>query len=299
MRSTTGRIVVPWTRITSSTTTIFSGLRNRPPHGRASLTPARIICDMLFDMKKIVLTTLLLGLGAPVVHAQDWAKARLEKSPRHRERVAVKHDSREVATLVVYPETKDKKPVVLLIHDSAGVTDWFQSFADQVAAMGYVVLAPNLSSGAGMPGDKQVTGDLNAVADYGAKLPVSNGTLFAAGVGWGGAQSFRFAADRPDLAAALVFCGVSPDKDSIARIKGSIFGFYASDDARVNATVPAAQAAAKTAGVVFEAVTYDGVGPGFLRSGDAPDAKAADRLARGYAMERMKSILDMVSLRGY
>jgi hypothetical protein len=67
----------------------------------------------------------------------------------------------------------------------------------------------------------------------------------------------------------------------------------------VNATVPAAQAAAKTAGVVFEAVTYDGVGPGFLQSGDAPDAKAADRLARGYAMERMKSILDMVSLRGY
>jgi carboxymethylenebutenolidase len=263
---------MPWMRITSSTTIIF-------------------------DMQRIVLTTLLIGLG--VLNAQDWAKARLEKSPRHRERVVVKSDGREVATLVVYPEMKDKRPVLLLIHDSAGVTDWFQSFADQVAAMGYVVLAPNLSSGAGMPGDKQVTGDLNAVADYGVKLPVSNGTLFAAGVGWGGAQSFRFAADRPDLAAALVFCGVSPDKDSIARIKGSIFGFYASDDARVNATVPAAQAAAKTAGVVFEAVTYDGVGPGFLQSGDAPDAKAADRLARGYAMERMKSILDMVSLRGY
>jgi carboxymethylenebutenolidase len=248
-------------------------------------------------MPRIVLTTLLIGLG--VLNAQDWAKSRLEKSPRHRERVVVKHDGRAVTTLVVYPETKDKKPVILLIHSSAGVNDWFESFADQVAAMGYVALAPDLLSGGALPADKQVTGDLNAVADYGVKLSASNGTLFVAGIGWGGTQSFRFAADRLDLPAALVFCGVSPDKDSIARIKGSVFGFYASEDARVNATVPPAQAAAKAAGVVFEAVTYDGVGPEFLQSGDAPDAKPADKLARGYAMERMKSVLDMVSLRGY
>ncbi len=246
-------------------------------------------------MKRIALMLLVSG----ALHAQDWAKARLEKSPRHREQVAIKHDGRAISTLVVYPESKDKKPVILLIHSSAGVTDWFQSFADQVAAMGYVVLAPDLLAGAALPADKQVTADLNAVADYGAKLPASSGTLFIAGIGWGGAQSFRFAADRPDLAAALVFCGASPDQDSIARIKGSVFGFYAANDGRVNATVPPAQAAAKTAGVVFEAVTYDGVGPGFLQSGDAPDAKPADKLARGYAMERMKSVLDMVSLRGY
>lgn len=248
-------------------------------------------------MQRMLLTTLLLGLG--VLNAQDWAKARLEKSPRHRERVVVKHDGRAVATLVVYPETKDKKPVILLIHSSAGVTDWFESFADQVAAMGYVAVAPDLLAGGGLPADKQVTGDLNAVADYAVKLSASSGMLFVAGIGWGGTQSFRFAADRADLAAALVFCGASSDKDSIARIKGSVFGFYASDDARVNATVPPAQAAAKAAGVVFEAVTYDGVGPEFLQSGDAPDAKPADKLARGYAMERMKSVLDMVSLRGY
>jgi carboxymethylenebutenolidase len=246
-------------------------------------------------MWRIVLI-LFATLGA--LHAQDWARARLEKSPRHRERVVVKHDGREVATLVVYPETKDKKPVVLLIHDS-GVTDWFESFADQVAAMGYVVLAPNLLSGTGPPFDKRVTADLNAVADYGIRLPASNGTLFVAGIGWGGTESFRFAADRSDVAAALVFCGASPDKDSIARIKGSVFGFYAASDSRVDVTVPPAQAAAKAADVVFEAVTYDGVGPGFMQSGDAPDAKSADRLAHGYALERMKSVLDMVSLRGY
>jgi carboxymethylenebutenolidase len=249
------------------------------PSACATVSPA------LRNGLRIVLA-LLIGLSVHAVDAQE--------SPRHRERVEVKNGGRAIATLVVYPETKDKKPVVLLIHDSAGVTDWFQRFADQVAAMGYVVLAPNL-----LPSGEQVMEDLNAVADYGIKLPASDGRLFAAGIGWGGTQSFRFAADRSDLAAALVICGASPDKAAVARVKGTIFGFYAANDERVNATVPPAQAAARAAGVVFEAVTYDGVGPQFMQSGDAPDAKPADKLARGYALERMKSVLDMVTLRGY
>ncbi len=102
------------------------------------------------------------------------------------------------------------------------------------------------------------------------------------------------------MAAALVFGGASPaGKDSIARIKGDVFGFYASNDAGANAGLAETRSAAKAGGVVFEAVTYDGVGPGFMESGDAPDSKPADKLAHGYAMERMKSVLDMVSLRGY
>src|SRR5579862_6164320 len=234
-------------------------------------------------MQRIFLA-LLLGLTLHAVQAQDWAKARLEKSPRRRERVTVQKDGGEIPALVIYPETKDKKPVIVLIHDKDDITDRFESFADQLAAMGYVVLAPNLLSGASLPGDKQVIKELNAVADYAAKLPSSNGILFTAGIGWGGAQSFRFAAERPDLAAALVICGASPDKDSIARVKASVFGFYASKDADVNATVPPAQTAAKDAGVVFEAVTYDGVGPGFLEAGDAPDGGKADKLTRGYAL---------------
>jgi carboxymethylenebutenolidase len=246
-----------------------------------------------------ILLALLIGLSVCTIQAQDWAKARLEKSPRHHERVAIRHEGREIATFIVYPEAKDKKPVVLLIHDGAGLTDWFQSFADQVAAMGYVALAPDLLSGTALPADVQVTGILNAVADYGVKLPAFNGTLFVAGIGWGGTQSFRFAADRAGVAAALVFSGSAPDKNSIARIQGSIFGFYAGNDPAANATLSSAQAAAKAANVVFEAVTYDGVSPGFMQSGDAPDAKPADKLARGYALERMKSVLDMVSLRGY
>jgi carboxymethylenebutenolidase len=240
---------------------------------------------------------MLIGAGVPAVHAQDWAMARLAKSPRHHEQVMVKQDGRSIATFVVYPDTKSKKPVILLIHDSEGLTDWFQSFADEVAGLGYVALAPDLKPG--LADESNVMPDLNAVADYAVKLPASNGTLFVAGIGWGGAQSFLFAANRSDLAAALVFCGASPDKDSIARIKTTVFGFYAGNDPGVDATVPPAQAAAKSADVVFEAVTYSGVGPDFMKAGDAPDAKSADKLNRGFAMERMKSVLDMVSLRGY
>ena len=247
-------------------------------------------------MRRILLV-LLAAASVPAANAQEWAKARFEKSPRHHERVVVKQDGRSITTVIVYPDAKEKRPAVLLLHDRAGLTDWFSDFADEVAAMGYVVLAPDLSSD--MNTQTNVTADLNAVADYSKKLPASNGMLFAAGIGWGGAQSFQFAADRPDLAAALVFCGSSPDKDSIAKIKGSVFGFYAANDPSIDATVPPAQSDARAAGVVFEAVTYKDVGPGFLESGDAPDAKTTDKLTRGYAMERMKSVLDMVTLRGY
>jgi carboxymethylenebutenolidase len=260
---------------------------------RRTVTPSMPITSSITIISDMRWTALVLLACAPVLYAQDWAKARLEKSPRHQEQVAVQHDGSDIAAFVVYPDTKDKKPVVLLIHDTAGLTDWFRNLADEVAAMGYVAVAPSLSAG------NQVAADLNAVADYAKKLPASNGTLFVAGIGWGGAQSFRFAAERPDVAAALIFCGASPDKDSIARIKGDVFGFYAANDAQVNATIPPAQAAARAAGVVFEAVIYDGVGPGFIESGDAPDAKSVDKLTRGFALERMKSLLDMVSLRGY
>src|SRR4030088_2519729 len=96
-------------------------------------------------MKYIALILLL--LAAQAVSAQDWAKAKLEKSPRHREWVSVKHDGRSVDTFVVYPESKGKTPVVLIIHEIFGMTDWVQDLADQVAEAGYIAVAPDLLSG--------------------------------------------------------------------------------------------------------------------------------------------------------
>lgn len=254
--------------------------------------PTTSSITIISDMRAIAFA-LLVGLAVTAAQAQEWAKERLEKSPRRHEQVMLSNGGRMVEAFVVYPETKVRKPAVILIHDSSGLTDWFKSLADDVAGMGYVVVAPHVTS------QSDAMLELNSAAEYAKRLPASNGTLFAAGLGTGGTQSWRFAAERPDVAAALVFCGASPDKDAIARIKGDVYGFYAANDPKVDATVAPAQAAAKAAGVVFEAVTYDGVGPGFMESGVAPDAKTADKLTRGYAMERMKSVLDMVSLRGY
>src|SRR2546426_3013473 len=103
-------------------------------------------------MKRIALFILLIVCGAQIASAQDWARATLEKSPRHREWVTVKHDGRSVETFVVYPESKGKTPVVLIIHEIFGMTDWVQDLADQVAAAGYIAVAPDLLSGMGPNG---------------------------------------------------------------------------------------------------------------------------------------------------
>jgi carboxymethylenebutenolidase len=137
----------------------------------------------------------------------------------------------------------------------------------------------------------QVTADLNAAADYGKKLPASNGKLFVTGYCWGGAQSFRFATNRPDLATAFVFYGAPPEKEAIVRIKAPVYGFYAGDDARIDATLPEAIQNMKAAGKTFEPVTYAGAGHGFMRAGEAPDASEANRKARAEAWARWKTLL--------
>jgi carboxymethylenebutenolidase len=248
--------------------------------------------------------------GAPGAAGQDWAKAKLEKSPRHREWVTVKHDGRSVETFVAYPESKNKTPVVLVIHEIFGMSDWVQDLADQVAEAGYIAVAPDLLSGMGpnggrttaFPQDKiteavshlnpdQVTADLNAAADYGRKLPASNGKLFVAGFCWGGGQTFRFATNRPDLAAAFVFYGPPPDKDAMVRINAPVYGFYAGNDARIDATLPDTIQNMKAAGKRFDPVTYEGAGHGFMRAGEAPDANDANHKAREDSWKRWKDLL--------
>jgi carboxymethylenebutenolidase len=137
----------------------------------------------------------------------------------------------------------------------------------------------------------QVTADLNAAADYANKIPASNGKLFVGGFCWGGGQTFRFATNRGDLAAAFVFYGPPPDKDAMARIKAPVYGFFAGNDARIGAMIPDAITNMKAAGKTFEPVTYDGAGHGFMRAGEAPDANDANKKARADAWERWKSLL--------
>jgi carboxymethylenebutenolidase len=261
-------------------------------------------------VKRTLLLTLVF-LAAHSASAQDWARAKLEKSPRHREWVTVKHDGRSLDTFVVYPESKDKRPVVLVIHEIFGMSDWVEDLADQVAEAGYIAVAPDLLSGMAPNGGRssdfpqgqateavsklspdQVTADLNAAADYGIKLPASNGKLFVAGFCWGGGQTFRFATNRVGLAAAFVFYGGPPDKEAMARIKAPVHGFYGGNDARINATLSETREQMKAAGKTFDPVVYDGAGHGFMRAGEAPDANDANRKARNDAWARWKTLLE-------
>jgi carboxymethylenebutenolidase len=253
-------------------------------------------------MKRAFFVLLLLALphAAP---AQEWAKQRLAASPRHREWVKVKSGDRMVSAFVVYPEVKGKAPAVVVIHEIFGMTDWVQLLADELAANGVIVIAPDLLSGVTLaPGDAnavgkairdlppdQITADLNAAADYVAKLPAANGKVAVAGFCWGGTQAFRFATNRPSLAAAYVFYGTGPD--DVSAIKAPVYGFYAGNDARVGATVPKTQELMKAAGKRFDVVTYEGAGHGFMRAGETPPPAADNKKARDEAWTRWKALL--------
>ena len=264
-------------------------------------------------MKSTLLLIVAAALAATTAPAQDWARARLEKSPRHREFVNVKHGNREVNCFITYPEVKDKATAVVVIHEIFGLTDWARSVTDELAEAGYIAIAPDLLWGSApggggtteliksgnevgqairkLPPD-QITADLNAVMDYVAKLPSCNGKVVVIGFCWGGGQAFRFATDNQDLKAAFVFYGTGPDKaEDIGRIHCPVYGFYGGNDNRVTATVAPTAGLMKAAQKIYEPVTYDGAGHGFMRAGEAPDASAANKKAYDDAWKRLKESL--------
>jgi carboxymethylenebutenolidase len=74
-------------------------------------------------------------------------------------------------------------------------------------------------------------------------------------------------------------------------IKAPVYGFYAGNDARINAMLPDTIANMKAAGKAYEPVTYDGAGHGFMRAGEAPDASDANKKAREDSWKRWKELM--------
>ena len=237
----------------------------------------------------------------------------LNESPRHHEWVAVPNGDRQVHSYLVFPEVQNKATAVIVIHENQGLNDWARSVADQLAAAGYLAIAPDLLSGAAPGGGKtsdfasadaareaiynlspeQVTSDLDAVFAYVSKLPAANGKVAVAGFCWGGSQSFRMATNNPNLEAAFVFYGTGPDsEEAVSQIKIPVYGFYGGNDARVNATIPTSAALMKEAGKIYEPVIYEEAGHGYMRSGEAPDASPANKAAREKSWERILRLLE-------
>jgi len=248
-------------------------------------------------------------------HAQDWAKDRLEKSPRHMEWVTLTNAGHAVKCFVAYPEVKDKATAVVVIHEIFGLSDWARGVADQLAEAGYIAIAPDFLTGVAPNGGgteelggadaarkaipslkgEQITSDLTAAVEYATNLPACNGKVAVAGFCWGGGQAFRFATNNKKIKAAFAFYGTGPEKpDEIACIECPVYGFYAGNDSRVTSTVPKSTELMKAAKKTYEPVIYDGAGHGFMRAGEDPKGSADNKKARDEAWQRWKELLKKI-----
>jgi carboxymethylenebutenolidase len=215
----------------------------------------------------------------------EAAVARLDASPRHGEWVKYDAGSGDSVTAwVVYPERSEPAPVVVVIHEIYGLTDWIRGVADQLAAAGFIAIAPDMLSGKGPGGggtesvDRQgavrlvraldraeVVRRLNGAAHYGMELPAAQDAFGVVGFCWGGSTSFAYATAQADLGAAVVYYGSSPAAEALARIEAPVLGLYGGDDERVNATIAPAEQEMERLGKRYEYEIYDGAGHGFLR----------------------------------
>ena len=215
------------------------------------------------------------------------AKPALEASPRHGEWVDVPlKDGGPLHAWISYPERHDKAPVVMIIHEIFGLSDWIRGVADQLAREGFIAVAPDLVTGYGVNGGgteslatrddvvkavrnitpEIATARLDAAFDWATRLPAANGKAATIGFCWGGAKSFAYACTQPDLKAAVVYYGVAPDSAQLLNLKAPVLGLYGGDDARVDATIePAKQILAKLHRK-YDPHVFEGAGHGFLRA---------------------------------
>lgn len=258
-------------------------------------------------MTKVIALASFLILSCGIrAEAQEWAKTKLEKSPRHLEWVDVKRDDRTLKCFIAYPESKKKATTVVVIHEIFGLSDWARDVCDELAAEGFIAIAPDLLSGkkgeqtstfgsvddvrkavSGLPRE-QVSADLKAVADYAAKLPSSNGKLAVAGFCWGGSKTWLTVTSNPEMKAGFVFYG-TPDvsDEEMAKITGPVYGFYGEKDNRVTSTVADATTKMEKASKIYKPTIYKDAGHGFMRTGEAPDADEPNKKARNEAWAAM------------
>lgn len=261
-------------------------------------------------MKKIyILIFTISSLFA--ANAQDYALKQLDESPRHQEWVVINNGDREITTFIVYPEVSEKTMAVILIHENRGLTDWVRSMADQIAAEGYIALAPDLLSDFSETFKKtsdfpvsddaraaiyqlnaeQVIDDLKAVQAYAQEIPASNDKTAVMGFCWGGSTTFSFATKAFELEAALVFYGTGPkDQEDFYSIETPVYGFYGSKDERVNATIESTAQMMKVAGKSYDYVIYEGAGHAYMRAADAPDADEASKAAKAATMAKIRQL---------
>ncbi|HEY0778855.1 MAG TPA: dienelactone hydrolase family protein [Gemmatirosa sp.] len=229
------------------------------------------------------------GVGAANLPADAaGAVARLNGSPRHGEYVTVRSGNDSVRAWIVYPQRSTRAPVVVVVHEIFGLSSWVRAVADQLAAEGYIAIAPDFLTGypnegnpdnVGMQGAVRQISQLDVVqvqrrttmaAEYATGQPSALPQYGVVGFCWGGSIAFAhavFAASQatPQLKASVVYYGTAPRSSELATERVPILGLFGGNDARVVSTLPPADSTLRALGRTHEFNVYAGAGHGFLR----------------------------------
>jgi len=253
--------------------------------------------------------------GTPNLPASNRAAPeRLAASPRHGEWVKIAFEPGSVDSLmawVVYPSSRQKAPVVVVVHEIFGLSTWVRGVADQVAADGFIAIAPDfLSRVRGGPTSVELTGDsarrliggvnsternrvIVAAANWAMTQPAATQKYGVIGYCWGGQTVFMHSVHGgvSGYSGGVAFYGMpylrggSPatattpavpgtlDPDSLAKIKVPVVLLNGSKDARIAAAMPALDSMMKAMKKSYTGVNYEGAVHGFLRAQDDPKAQ--------------------------
>jgi carboxymethylenebutenolidase len=234
--------------------------------------------------------------------SNNSAKARLAASPRHGEWVKLAWEPGSADSLmawIVYPSTSNAKtPVVVVVHEIFGLSSWVRGVADQVAADGFIAIAPDLVSRArGGPSTEELPGDsarriiqgvttaernrgIAAVARYAMSQASAAPRYAVIGYCWGGSTVWAHAVNGgvAGFAGGVAFYGAPYSNagvlaaDSLAKITKPVMLLNGSKDARIGAAMPAIDSTMKALRKSYVGINYQGAVHGFLRAQDDPKA---------------------------
>jgi carboxymethylenebutenolidase len=230
------------------------------------------------------------------------APARIAATPRHAEWVKIAWEpgsSDSLMAWIVYPSTsRAKSPVVVVVHEIYGLSTWVRGVADQVAADGFIAIAPDLESRVrGGPTTEELPRDsatkliqgvnsaernkgIAAVARYAMSQPSAAQKYAVIGYCWGGGTVFMHAVNGgiTGYSGGVAFYGLPymngavPNGDSLAKITKPVMLLSGSKDPRITAAMPALDSAMKALKKDYSGTNYEGAVHGFLRQQDDPKA---------------------------
>jgi carboxymethylenebutenolidase len=231
------------------------------------------------------------------------AKARIAASPRHGEWVKIAWEPGSKDSLmawIVYPETsRPHTPVVVVVHEIFGLSTWIRGVADQVAADGFIAIAPDLLSRVrGGPTADELPSDsavklirgvapadrnmgITAAATFAMSQPSADHKYAVIGFCWGGYTTWGYATNEgtSGFAGGVAFYGLPymdqtvPNADSLKKIQVPMMLLSGSKDARIGAAMPGVDSAMHALHKDYFGKNYDGAIHGFARAQDDPKAQ--------------------------